>query len=112
MCYLTSAIKDVLLRCRSSLMVNRGQRYDGAPNNVRTLDWSSETIQDQYPSAVGVHCLTHNMNLVIQDVTNINRPVKRLNIYCFEGRKTHLSISKEIAFISPDGVSTRFCPIS
>ncbi|KAK3095241.1 hypothetical protein FSP39_012040 [Pinctada imbricata] len=74
--YITAAIKDILLRCGLPLELCRGQAYDGAPNMSGHLSGVAKQIQDQSPSALGVHCLAHCINLCVQDVTKKCQPVR------------------------------------
>ena len=117
--YLTAAIKDVLLRCGLSLELCRGQAYDGAPNMSGHLTGVVKQIQDQYPSAIGVHCLAHNINLAIQDVTKKCRPVRDSmdlvleveKLICLSPKRSHLFLQKKSQQDSPPSPNLRpICP--
>ena len=36
----------------------------------------AKRLQDEEPAAIAVHCLAHSVNLVLQDITKLCRPVK------------------------------------
>ena len=37
---------------------------------------AARTLQDEEPAAIAVHCLAYSVNLVLQDITQLCRPVK------------------------------------
>ena len=65
---LTSAIKDVLVRCILPLSNCRGQSYDGASNMMGHLRGVATRIEEQQPSAIKVHFLAHCLKLCLQSV--------------------------------------------
>ena len=73
---LTSAIKDVLIRCILPLSNCRGQGYDGASNMMGHLHGVATQILAIEPTAIKVHCFAHCLNLCLQDVTRKCRPIK------------------------------------
>lgn len=73
---LTAAIKDVLVRCILPLSNCRGQAYDGATNMMGHLRGVATTLQNEQASAIRVHCLSHCLNLCLQDVVRKCQPIK------------------------------------
>ena len=65
---LTTAIKDVLIRCSLPLSQCRGQAYDGAANMMGHLRGVAKQIQSVEELAIPIHCLAHCLNLCLQDV--------------------------------------------
>lgn len=66
---LTSALKDVLIRCVLPLSQCRGQAYDGAANMAGHVSGVAARIKSEQPSALHVHCLAHCLNLCLQDAS-------------------------------------------
>jgi hypothetical protein len=73
---ITSAIKDVLIRCSLPLSLCRGQGYDGAANMMGHLNGVAKQIQDKAAIAITVHCFAHCLNLCLQDVSKKSIPVR------------------------------------
>lgn len=73
---LTSAIKDVLIRCALPLSQCRGQAYDGASNMSGPRSGVAKRVCEEEPSALPVHCLAHCLNLCLQDVTRQIKPIR------------------------------------
>ena len=65
---LTTAIKDVLIRCSLPLAQCRGQGYDGASNMMGHLHGVATQIRAEETTAISVHCFAHSLNLCLQDV--------------------------------------------
>ena len=65
-----SAIKDVLIRCSLPLAQCRGQAYDGAANMSGTKRGVQALVKSEVNKALYVHCLAHNLNLCLKDVTS------------------------------------------
>ena len=63
---ITSAIKDILIRCTLPLSQCRGQAYDGASNMMGHLNGVARQFQKEEPRAISVHCLVHCLNLCHQ----------------------------------------------
>ena len=64
------AIKDVLIRCSLPLSQCRGQAFDGAANMSGIRNSVQALIKSEAKHALYVHCLAHNLNLCLKDVTN------------------------------------------
>ena len=60
-------LKDTLLRCNLSLLLCRGQAYDGAATMQGKRKGLATLIRNEVPAALPVHCLTHSLNLCLQD---------------------------------------------
>ena len=69
-CTIFSAIKDILLRCCLPLCQIRGQAYDGASTMRGIQNGVQALMKANNPKALYVHCLAHNLNLCLKDVTN------------------------------------------
>ena len=65
-----SCIKDILIRCVLPLSQCRGQAFDGASNMSGVRNGVQALIKQQQCKALYVHCLAHNLNLCLKDVTN------------------------------------------
>lgn len=64
------AIKDILIRCSLPLAQCRGQALDGAANMSGIKNGVQALVKSESPQALYVHCLAHNLNLCLKDVTN------------------------------------------
>ena len=64
---ISSAVKDVLVRCFLPLRQCRGQAYDGASNMAGHLAGVATRLQMEEPKAHYVHCLAHSLNLCLQE---------------------------------------------
>lgn len=64
------AIKDVLIRCSLPLSQCRGQAFDGAANMSGVKHGVQALVKSEASQALYVHCLAHNLNLCLKDVTN------------------------------------------
>lgn len=64
-----SAIKDILIRCSLPLSQCRGQAYDGASNMSGIRSGAQALMKKEESRALYVHCLAHNLNLTLKDVT-------------------------------------------
>ena len=73
---IVSHLKDVLVRCISSLNQCRGQGYDGAAAMSGRFNGVSTQIQQEEPRTIPVHCLAHSLNLCLQDVCKSFRLIK------------------------------------
>ena len=73
---ITSAIKDILIRCALPLSQCRGQAYDGAANMMGHLKGVATQIKKDEPRAISVHCFAHCLNLCLQDVTKKTSSVR------------------------------------
>ena len=40
------------------------------------MSGAARRLQDEEPAAIAVHCLAYSVNLVLQDITKLCRPVK------------------------------------
>lgn len=69
-------VKDSLIRMNLPVKNCRGQAYDGASNMQGNFKGVATRIQQEVPSAVHVHCLAHCLNLCLQDVTRLCKPVR------------------------------------
>ena len=73
---ITSAIKDILIRCNLPLTLCRGQGYDEAANMMGHLNGVAKQIQEVESTAIVVHCFAHCLNLSLQDVSKKNKHCK------------------------------------
>lgn len=64
---LCEIILDVLYRFDLEVSNMRGQCYDGAANMSGHISGVQRRIREVAPKAFFVHCLGHNLNLVVQD---------------------------------------------
>ena len=64
------AIKDILIRCSLPLSQCRGQAFDGAANMSGIKNGVQALVKSEAKQALYVHCLAHNLNLCLKDVTN------------------------------------------
>lgn len=64
------AIKDILIRCSLPLSQCRGQAFDGASNMSGIKNGVQALVKAEASQALYVHCLAHNLNLCLKDVTN------------------------------------------
>ena len=64
------AIKDILIRCSLPLSQCRGQAFDGASNMSGVKNGVQALVKAEVSQALYVHCLAHNLNLCLKDVTN------------------------------------------
>ena len=69
-------VKDSLIRMNLAIKNCRGQAYDGASNMQGNFKGVATRIQQEVPSAIHVHCLAHCLNLCLQDVTRLCKPVR------------------------------------
>lgn len=65
-----SAIKDILIRCSLPVSQCRGQAFDGASNMSGIRNGVQALVKEEVSQALYVHCLAHNLNLCLKDVTN------------------------------------------
>ena len=63
------AIKDILIRCSLPLSQCRGQAFDGAANMSGVRNGVQALVKPEASQALYVHCLAHNLNLCLKDVT-------------------------------------------
>ena len=75
---ITDVVKDVLSCCMLPLTLCRGQAYDGVASMMGHLSGVANRLQDEELAAIAVHCLAHSVNLILQDITKLCRPVKML----------------------------------
>lgn len=73
---LVTMIKDVLLRLGLPLADCLGQGYDGAAQMSGVHKGVAKQIQDDNPLALYVHCLSHSLNLALQDTSNSIRLIR------------------------------------
>ena len=64
-----NAMKDILIRCSLPLSQCRGQAYDGAANMSGIRNGVQALFKSEACKALYVHCLAHNLNLCLKDVT-------------------------------------------
>lgn len=64
-----ATIKDILIRCSLPLSLCRGQAFDGASNMSGIRNGVQALVKAEAPQALYVHCLAHNLNLCLKDVT-------------------------------------------
>ena len=79
-----TALKDVLVRCNLSLARCRGQGYDGASNMSGHVNGVATKLLEEQPAAVHIHCLTHCLNLCLQDATKKFQPMRDAIDLCQE----------------------------
>ena len=65
-----SAIKDILIRCILPIVQCRGQAFDRASNMSGANNGVQALVKGENFKALYVHCLAHNLNLCLKDVTN------------------------------------------
>ena len=65
-----SSIKDILIRCVLPISQCRGQAFDGASNMSGIKNGVQALMKREQCKALYVHCLAHNLNLCLKDVTN------------------------------------------
>ena len=85
---LFQTVTTVLQSFNIDLNECRGQCFDGAVNVAGRLSGLQDKIRNAEPRALFVHCLAHNMNLVVQDA------VSTISAY-----RDALSLRKTITFI-------------
>ena len=115
---LTSAIKDVLIRCILPLNNCRGQAYDGAANMMGHLRGVATQLQSEQPLALKVHCFAHCLNLCLQDASRKSSPVRNaLDIVMELSQLILYSPKRSLVFqhckqdLSPGGSGLRpLCP--
>lgn len=119
---LYTVIKDVLKRFNLPISDIRGQCYDGASNMSGHINGLQELVKKDVPRAVYVHCLGHNLNLVVQDgMQKISSSKNFLNIAkewinFIRHSPKRLNFFKDIqseAELDSDGVQPQlspFCP--
>ena len=65
-----SSIKDILIRCALPIAQCRGQAFDGASSMSGANNGVQALLKRENSKAFYVHCLAHNLNLCLKDVTN------------------------------------------
>ena len=78
---IASAIKEILIRCFLPLSQCWGQGYNGAANMMGHLNGVAKQIRDDEPTAIGVHCFAHCLNLSLQDVSKKCIPIRNMQAY-------------------------------
>lgn len=78
---ITSAIKDILIRCSLPLSHCRGQAYDDASNMMGHLNGVATQIQKEELRAISVHYFAHCLNLCLQDVAK-SKPYQKCSGCC------------------------------
>lgn len=73
---IVAIIKNILLSLGVDLKKCRGQTYDGASVLQGALNGVGAQIRRQVPSALGVHCLNHSLQLIIQEAAAVNTLVR------------------------------------
>ena len=63
------AIKDILIRCSLPLSQCCDQAFDGAANMSGIRNGVQALVKAEAPNALYVHCLAHNLNLCVKEVT-------------------------------------------
>ena len=69
---LTEIIKTVLLSLDLNILLLRGQTYDGASVLQGYLSGVAKRVKDIIDKALSVHCLNHNLNLILQEAAKVN----------------------------------------
>ena len=70
------ALKNALLALGLQFENCRGQGYDGASNFQGHLTGVGRRFEDNFPSAIPVHCLAHCINLSVQQVAHKVKSIK------------------------------------
>ena len=71
----------MLICCVLSISQCRGQAYDGAANMAGHLNGVAARVKAEQPAALFVHCLAHNLNLCLQDVSRMSTQINEaLNV--------------------------------
>ena len=65
-------IKNILLSLGVDIKKCRGQTYDGAAVLQGALNGVGAQMRREVPSAHGVYCLNHNLQLIIQEAAAVN----------------------------------------
>ena len=68
---ISTAIKDVLVRCPLSISQCRGQGYDGCSVMMGHLTGVATQLRQIEPAALQVHCFAHSLNLCLQDAAKL-----------------------------------------
>lgn len=72
---LATSIKNELQSLGLDLNYMRGQGYDGAAAMSGTFNGVQAIILEEYPSEMYTHCVSHSLNLVLNDVSKL-QPVR------------------------------------
>ena len=70
------ALKDAILQLGIQFENCRGQGYDGAKNFQGHLTGVGRRFEEEYPTALPVHCLAHCINLSLQQVAHSVKSIK------------------------------------
>ena len=98
---ITSAIKDILIRCNLPLTLCRGQGYDGAANMMGHLNGVAKQIQEVEYTAIVVHCFAHCLNLSLQDVSKKTNTVRQaLDLVWEISRLVHTTHPNEHSYLN------------
>lgn len=62
---LKAEIKQMLMNLNLTLVMARGQGYDGASNMKGNANGPKKLIMDESPSAYYVHCFAHQLQLTL-----------------------------------------------
>lgn len=63
------AMKDILMRCSLPLFLCQGQAFDDAANMSGVRNGVRVLVKSEANQALYAHCLAHNLNLCLKDVT-------------------------------------------
>ena len=78
------AIKDILIRCSLPLSQCRGQAFDGAANMSGIRNGVQALVKSEASQALYVHCLAHNLNLCLKDVTKTCDLVRNVMSFIYD----------------------------
>ena len=78
------AIKDILIRCSVPLSQCRGQAFDGAANMSGVRNGVQALVKSEVSQALYVHCLAHNLNLCLKDVTKTSDLVRNIMGFIYD----------------------------
>ena len=78
------AIKDILIRCSLPHSQCRGQAFDGAANMSGVRNGVQAQVKSEASQALYVHCLAHNLNLCLKDVTKASDLVRNVMGFIYD----------------------------
>lgn len=115
---LTTALRDVLVRCIPPLSKCRGQAYDGASNMSGRLRGVAAQIKSLEPSALDVHCFATCLNSCLQDaarnctvVRDTIEPVREIaKLIKFSPKRSHLFQAMRLQLSPNTNDSRPLCP--
>jgi len=74
-------VKDILIICCLPLSQCKGQAYNGTSNKSGIRNGVQVLVKQEESKALYAHCLTHNLNLCLQDVSKMQNFMKYNGFY-------------------------------